>query len=312
MIDEKILLISHIADEDGLTPVILANLVYKEVDTILLNPGEVDEKLRENIDKYNLIYITDLSITEDLAKEIEANEEYKNKIKLFDHHATALPLNKYSFAKVVVEESGYKQSGTSLFHKYLLTISDNEILKKDSTKGLVEEVRKIDTYDFKTEEDKEALNLDYLFAILGRENYIDYFTDYIKNNDSFEYNEREKLLIKLQKDKIDNYITQKEKEVILAKVDGHDVAIVYAESNRSLLGNYLVEKLDIDFAIIINVSRGISYRGKDKVDLSVFAKKYNGGGHKNASGSPLPEDTLKILTKRLFKEVEFKGGEENE
>ncbi len=303
MIDEKILLISHVADEDGITPVILAKLVYKEVDTILINPGEVDENLIPNLDKYNLIYITDLSITENLAEKIE--EEYKNNIKLFDHHITALPLNKYSFAKVVSEKDGRKESGTTLFYEYLLSISDSAILRKESTKGLVEQVRLVDTYDFKTEEEKEALNLDYLFAILGRENYITYFTDYIKNNDEFSYTEKEMFLIKLQKDKVDNYIAQKEKEVIFANVDNHKVAIVYAEENRSLLGNYLTEKYDIDFAIIINVSKGISYRGKGKVDLSVFASNYGGGGHKNASGSKIPTTLLEETTKKLFKKVEI-------
>ena len=306
MIDKKILLISHIADEDGITPVILAKLVYKEVDVILTNPNEVDEYVKENIDKYEIIHITDLSITEDYAKELEKDEIKREKIKLFDHHATALSLNKYSFAKVVVEEKGYKQSGTTLYYRYLLKKSNDKILRKKSTKGLIEQVRLIDTYDFKTEKDKEALNLDYLFSLLGRENYIEYFTNYIKENEIFEYSKREKFLIKLQKDKIDNYIKQKDKEVIFANVDGYDVAIVYAESNRSLLGNFLTEKYNIDFAIIINISTSISYRGTDKVDLSVFSSNYGGGGHKNASGSPLPKDTLKRITKTLFKKVIYK------
>lgn len=306
MIDKKILLISHVADEDGITPIILAREVFKEVDTILLNPGEVDEKLIENIDKYEEIYITDLSITEELASKIEENENYKNKIKLFDHHQTALYLNKYSFAKVIIEINGKKESATSIFYDYLLSISDCEILRKESTKGLVEEVRLIDTYDFKTEEEKRAKNLDYLFSILGRENYIEYFTHLIKENDTFAYNKGEKFLIKLQKDKVDNYITQKEKETIFANIDGYEVALVYAELYRSQLGNYLVEKYPIDFAVIINISRGISYRGKDKVDLSVFASNYGGGGHKNASGSRIPKEKLKEITKGLFKKVEFK------
>lgn len=309
MIDKKILLISHIADEDGITPIILANLVFKEVDTILLNPGEVDEKLIENLDKYEEIYITDLSITENLASKIEENEHYKTTIKLFDHHQTSLPLSKYSFVKVVTESNGRKECGTSLFYNYLLTISNNKLLKKESTKGLVEEVRLIDTYDFKNEEDKRAKNLDYLFSILGRENYITYFTDYIKENDTFAYNERENFLIKLQKDKVDNYITQKEKETMFVNIDGHEVATVYAEEYRSILGNYLTEKYPVDFAVIINISKGVSYRGNGIVDLSAFASSYGGGGHKNASGSPIPKDKLKEITKELFKKVEFKKEE---
>ena len=312
MKDTKLLLISHVADEDGITPIILAKQVYKEVDTILINPGEVDEALKENIDKYDLIHITDLSISEELAKKIEENNEYKNKIKIFDHHETSLYLNNYSFAKVVVEENNKKECGTSLYYNYLLTVSDSILLRKQVTKEFINVVRLVDTYDFKKEEDKEALNLDLLFAILGRENYIDYFTNYLKNNDKFEYNEQEKLLIKLEKDRVDNYIKQKEKETIFANIDNHEVAIVYAESNRSALGHYLIEKYDIDFAIIINISKSISYRGNDKVDLSMFAKEYNGGGHKNASGSPLPKDIQKEITKILFKKVIFKGDDNNE
>lgn len=312
MIDTKLLLITHVADEDGITPIILSKFVYKNVDTILLNPGEVDDILMENIDKYDLIHITDLSITEDLAQKIEEKEEYKNKIKVFDHHATALYLNNYSFAKVIVEENGKKECATSIYYKYLLSISKNEILKKKVTKQLVNVVRLVDTYDFKTEKDKKALNLDYLFEILGRENYVEYFTEFIKNNETFEYNEKEKLLIKLEKDRVDNYIKQKEKEIMFAKIDNYEVAVVFAESNSSQIGHYLTEKYDIDFAIIINISKSISYRGNDKVDLSLFAKEYNGGGHKNASGSPLPKEIQKEITKKIFKKVIFKGDDNNE
>ena len=126
MINKKLLLISHVADEDGITPVILSKLVYEKVDTILINPNEVDDALKENIDKYEIIHITDLSIKEEYAEEIE--KKYKDKVKLFDHHKTAIQLNKYSFAKVVIEEDGYKQSATSLYYKYLLKISDSREL----------------------------------------------------------------------------------------------------------------------------------------------------------------------------------------
>ncbi|MBR2588267.1 MAG: hypothetical protein IKD77_03560 [Bacilli bacterium] len=307
----KLLLISHVADEDGLTPVILAGLVYGKIDTSLVNAGEADQALLENIDKYDLIHITDLSISEELAEKINANKEYRKKIKIFDHHKSALYLNKYKFAKVIVETKAKKESATSIYYKYLLRISNNKTLRKKSTRGLVNQVRIVDTYDFKKEKDKEALNLDYLFAILGRKNYIDYFKKYIRENDKFKYTKEEKFLIKLEKDRVDNYIKQKEKEVILAKVDGYKVGIVYAESNRSIIGHRMLENQDIDFAIIINISKSISFRGEGKVDLSVFSQKYNGGGHKNASGCPLPENILKDITKKIFKKVEIEE-EENE
>lgn len=310
--NKKILLISHIADPDGITPVILAKQVYKQVDTILTNPGEVDKYLEENLDKYETIHITDLNISESLAQKLEKQENINKKLTIIDHHISSINLNKYSFITVIDEENNQKQSATSLYYKYLLKETNNEILKKESTKGLVEQVRIIDTYDFKTEKDKGAHNIDALFSILGRENYIEYFTEYIKENDKFKYTEQEKFLIKLEQDKIKNYIEQKEKEIIKAKLDNYKVAIVYAERYRSDLGNYLINKLeDIDFTIIISITKSISYRANGKIDLSVFSKKYGGGGHKNASGSPLPKDLLKNITKQIYNNIEIEE-EKNE
>ncbi|MBQ9011558.1 MAG: hypothetical protein IJ093_02795 [Bacilli bacterium] len=305
MINTNLLLITHIADEDGITPVILAKLVYKKVDTILINPGEVDNTLKENINKYDLIHVTDLSISDSLAKEIEDNEKYRSKVKIFDHHATALPLNKYSFAKVIVETETQKESATSIYYNYLLTVSNNSILHKKVTKQLVNAVRIVDTYDFKTQSDKAALNMDYLFSILGRETYIKYFTNYLKHHQTFKYTKREKFLIKLQKDKIDSYIKRKEKELILGKIDNHKVGIIFAESNKSLLGNYLLNNHNIDFIILIDASGKISYRGKGLYDLSKFAEKHNGGGHKDASGSPIEQKVQEKFITELFSEIKL-------
>ena len=53
------------------------------------------------------------------------------------------------------------------------------------------------------------------------------------------------------------------------------------------IGSYLNENFDIDFAAIYHyngIQTIFSLRGKNIVDLSKIAKKYNGGGHFNASG----------------------------
>lgn len=306
MNQNKLLIISHIADPDGITPIILASFVFPSFDKLLLNPAEVDEKLKENLDKYEEIHIIDLSMSENLAKEINENEAWKNKIKLFDHHKSALELNKYPFATIIIDQNNQIESATSIYYNYLKSISDNPIIHKKATEGLVEQVRIIDTYDFKTEEDKSAHNIDNLFSILGRQNYIDYFTKYLEKNENFKYNEKELFLIKLEQDKKKNYIEKRESEMIKAKIDGYKVGIVYAEQYRSDLGNYLIEKHpDLDFSIIINISKSISYRGNNKVDLSVFSQKYGGGGHKNASGSPLPKNLTENITRQIFNNIEI-------
>lgn len=308
--NKELLLISHVADPDGITPVILAKFVFKEFDTLLLNPEEVDENLKANIDKYKEIHIVDLPVSETMAKAIENNEEWKKKVKLFDHHHGNLYLNNYSFAKVIDEENGKKESGTSVYYNYLTTMSDNEYLHKQSTKGLVEQVRLIDTYDFKTEKEKEAHNMDSLFSILGRQNYIDYYYNYIKEEQEFKYRDQDLFLIKLEQDKMNNYIEKREEEMIKAELDGYQVGIVYAERYRSDIGNFLANKYpELDFVMIINIARSISFRGIDKVDLSLYSKKFGGGGHKNASGCPLPPNLLNNITHLIFKDIKIKEEE---
>lgn len=305
--DKKYLLISHVADEDGLTPVILSKLVFKNIDFILTEPKGVDKSYLDNVDNYDFVYITDLNVSDELALKINDNNELKNKTLIFDHHKSAIHLNKYDYITVIDESDHRKESATSIFYEYLCNISDNDILHKESTKGLVEQVRIIDTYDFKHENDLKAHNLDYLFSILGRDKYISYFDEYIKTHDSFEYGEKENFLIELEKDKVDNYLKQKSEEMIRVNLDGHDVGLVYAERYRSQLGNHLINLYDdIDFAVIISITRSVSYRGNGKVDLSVFAAKYGGGGHKNASGNSLPEGLLQNITKLIFENVIFK------
>lgn len=301
--ENKLLIISHIGDNDGVTPIILANLTFKNFDKKLIEVKEVDETVKENLDKYDKIYILDLNVSDEMAEIINQNETFKNKIIILDHHASTLHLNKYDFITVISESKDRKESATSLFYDYLIENYPNDLLKKESTRTLVEYVRLIDTYDFKSEEDrKNAENIRTLFELFGVENYIEYFTNYIKNHETFTYGPQEQMLIKIKEDEIKRYLEEKEKEMIIGTLDGYKVAVVYAENYRSQLGNYLIDNHpELDFSVVINVSKKISYRGHGKVDLTVFSNKYGGGGHKDASGSPLPKDFTKTLTKILFK-----------
>jgi len=245
-------------------------------------------------------------MSEEMALKIDADENLKSKFKVFDHHISGIELNKFSFITVIDEIDGRKESGTSIYYNYLKGISNSPLLLKKSSKGLVNQVRTIDTYDFSEISKEEAKNIDALFGIFGRDEYINYFTKYIEDNDEFEYTEKELYLIRLEKNRMDRYIESKEKEMMRATLDGYNVGIVYAERYRSDLGNYLAEKYeDLDFIILINVARSISYRGIDKADLSVISKKYGGGGHKNAAGSPIANSFLKTITKLIYSDINF-------
>ena len=95
--------------------------------------------------------------------------------------------------------------------------------------------------------------------------------------------------------------------MIIAKIDDYDVGIVFAERYRSILGNTLAnEHEELNFIIIIDIDISISYRSINDNDVSIFAKKYGGGGHKNASGSGIDKNIKNKIIELLFNDVIIK------
>ena len=295
----KRLIISHIADPDGVTPIILSKLVFEEIDYILSENKDVNDNVKNNLDKYDFIYVVDLNISEELADFIEEN--YKDKIMIIDHHLSCNNMNKYSFIEVNAEG---KESGTSLYYKYLLNNYNNNLLNRKSTKLLVEHVRTMDIYDFSKTSKEEAEKLEMIFKIYGKDRFIDKFYNVIIN-DLELYSKEDLNLVELEKGRIKRYI--EEKEFIEISLDNKRVGVVFAERYISELGNYLINKYDyLDYIVLINMDKKISYRGNGKVDLSVIAKKFGGGGHVNAAGNCLPSGLKEKVIKEIFPDAIIK------
>lgn len=304
----KIGLITHIADPDGAVPIILSKLVFDNITTFSCEKPEVDVILKQLLENdYDKIYIIDLNISEEMAKYINDDEKLKEIIEVYDHHQSEEYLNKYPFINVVVEQGGIKECGTTLYYKHLKEITKNEILNKESLSIMVELVRQNDTFDFTNELKEDALMFRNLYDIYGRERYIEHFYNFVLENDSFGFNETERTLIELEKERVRRYIDEKMQHVKKANIDGIPVGIVFAESNRSMLGHEMATKIpDIDIAIVINVDRAVSYRAdKDEIDTTILSIKNGGGGHKHSSGSPLPKDLQEKITEYIFKNVKW-------
>lgn len=302
------LLLSHIADLDGVTPVILMNLLNEEFDYELFEIGElstfIEERLENNyFDKYDNIFITDLGITMECAEKI-INSKYKDKFKLFDHHESHSYLNDYDFATVFEEVNGFKECGTTIFYNYLVNNYDNSVLKKQSVINFVELVRENDTWQF-TDFKEDAMNLNALFNFYGRETYIDTYTEFLKNNDEFYFNKLELIILKSLNREKENYLETMKDKVIFRNINGYNVGIVFAEKYRSQLGNYLAQlyKDKVDAICIINMARSISLRGiKEDMPVNKLAEIYNGGGHPLSAGMPLPIDLKEKIVDYVFGE----------
>lgn len=303
----KVFIFSHIADCDGITPVILSKLAFEHVDYKLLN-NPIDKEFLDFVNNYDFsdydyIYMVDLCISEETLKQLDS--EFIKKFKVFDHHVARSNMNKYDFIKVIEERNDIRECGTSLYYEHLCQNFDNDLLRKKSTEKIVEIVRLNDTWSWERENKKVDSSLVDFLSIFGIEEYINYFYNFILNNDEFYLEEKYKFLFEVENKRKVNYIEEKEKQLIKACIKPYNVGIVFAENYRSILGNELAKRNpELDFIIIINLSRSISYRGiKESINLSDFASIYGGKGHKFASGSPLPDGLKELIIKTIFKEV---------
>ena len=224
-------------------------------------------------------------------------------ILTLDHHKTEIEEgnDKYDFVNIIVEKNGIKESGTSLFYKYL--IKNNYLESKSILDEIVEWTRQYDVYDFKKYNNEKARYLHILYEQLGYEKYLELMTNKINNLEHIEYNEEEMQVI-------NNYFTNLDKtakycldNILVKDIEinnkNYRVAYVYAEYKyRNDLNEYIIKdnKYDVDMiGIIMTDIDTVSYRGVKDVDVSVIAKYFGGKGHKGASSNSQNNDLFKKI-----------------
>lgn len=297
-------------DLDGIGCAVLAQLTFgKNVDITYCNYDEVDSLVREYISKmdkeHDTCFITDISVKDDLA--IVIDNEYKNNFKLFDHHKTALDLNKFDWCVVetVNNKKGLQTCGTELFYEYLI---DHKYLKAD-VKDFVKLVTNYDTWRW-TEIGNLGLiskKMNDLLYLYGRDEFVKWCLNKIKNNNSFlRFDQKDELLLQFNQKEIDKYIDSKGKEMIISCDGEYKYGVVFAEKYFSELGNELCNRNpSLDYVAMVNIGTySISYRTiKENIDVGQVAKRYGGGGHQKAAGSNFHNHIVTQFITNIFKEV---------
>ena len=105
----KVLIFTHKNDIDGMGNAILSKLAFDNVDYILCETFDLQEKVIEFINtkkmyEYDRIFITDLCLNEDVLNRIDKDEKLKNKFQIIDHHKT---YDNEKYTKVYVVELVY-------------------------------------------------------------------------------------------------------------------------------------------------------------------------------------------------------------
>ena len=302
----KDLIISHVADIDGVSPIILMKLCKLKFDYELKDIDEIEEYMNDllntDLSIYNNIYITDLTVPESIYEKIN-NSSYKNKFKVFDHHKTHLFATKFDYVTIDINECG-----TTLFYKYLKT----KFKFKKNVDEYTDHVKNLDIWLWQEKNDILAKELGDLFTIYGKEKYIEEMYLKLKKGKKFNLDKFENKLLEIEQDRIDRYILKCEKDMIVIKYNGLKSGLIFCEKYKSEVGNRLsVNHPELDFITMINLSGGISFRTDKDIDLTVIAEKLNGGGHKKACGAPIEESTKIELIKNIFKGCEILDNKEN-
>lgn len=296
-------LITH-SDLDGIGCEILFRYVEgmfnNNIDVVIAEYNDVNEVVENTLNKlengeYTKLFITDLSISDELAKRIRDNNM---NVKLLDHHPSAEFLNKYKFANVIIESGRGKECGTSLlashYCKYLQHVNI-EVVK------FIELVRQYDTWEWKDKYNNiDAKKLNDLLYILGREKFVNLILQKLLNNESL-FDETTNLILELKQNEINNYINTKENDLIIKEILGYKAGVIMCDMYSSELGNVLSEKHpELDFIAIIK-QNSIGLRCiKDNINLTEIAKYFGGGGHKKASGFTMDKIKLNNFINDIF------------
>ena len=297
-------------DLDGVGCAILAKLAFgEEVDISYCNYDDINENimnyLNNNDDSFSYIYITDISVNEEVSKLLDK----RIGVVLLDHHPTALELNKYTWCKVMVEDlNGIKTSGTKMFYHWLGMngcLSD-ELENNKSLSRFAELVRDYDTWRWsELGEDgvicKQVNDLMYLY---GRDRFITWCISEIHDEVFPKLYAADELLLNTKQKEIDEYIEEKNEQLFTSPMCGRVCGFVFAEKYVSELGNRLCKMHpEIDYVAMINMgNKTVSYRTvKDDIDLGKdVAQLFGGGGHPKAAGSEFSVDVQFKTIEKIF------------
>ena len=295
--DNKVLVISHEDDIDGLGGVILGYLAFKDIDYMLIHVKEqteiVDFIKNSNYEK---VFITDLGLEDKIADEIN---ELGMDILHFDHHETNVYASKYAFSTVEIQRNGISTCGTELFYLYL---KENNLLKDNALiKRFVEDTRAYDNWDWVKNNNVEANDLNKLFGIVGIDTYISKMVDKLRNNNKDIFDETDKYLIELNTQEETELIELSDKSLIIREKDGLKFGIVFGNKFLSIIGNTLCNRHpELDYMLLIDpLEMKVSLRSV-RIDVSKVAESYGGGGHKYAAGFSLNEEKFKSLLKIII------------
>ncbi len=311
----KIYHLSH-TDLDGYGCQMVTNNFFDSIQFYNSNYGrEINERFNEIFcdiqkDKYekNIIFITDLNLTLEQAKDFDSKVKIANEnimIILLDHHKSGQDCaNDFEWyylddsrcaTKITYDFFSAIFSKNEKLSKFVDVVNAVDIWLEDRDEfelgkvclGLVSGAKEINRIMFSKE------NSQYLFELLSKiQPFFEYKDAHIVLDENIHTIKKE-ILKENKNDTLNNLVSNfnvqlltKNKDKMSIKYLNHKGILTYNIGNVSVIGNdFLKANRDYDFFMDITSRKTVSFRANGKIDVSKMASKLaNGGGHPNASG----------------------------
>lgn len=290
----KKVIVTH-KDLDGVGCAVLFKTIFPDSEVYFEDYKTVNERVKVLIENNSIdtFYITDISVNDDVAS-ILKNAAKEMTLCLIDHHKSAIPLKKYDFVQVNLESCG-----TSLVFDHFIETYNYGCFSEEKLSQLrqyIDMVRIINDYDLWTHHYPESKDFNTLLGVIGLENMLDRFLV----NPSITLSSVEESLIHFENKKKQEYIEKTEFEEVIDRF-GRRAAICFAEKYVSELCHHILENYKFDYVVNVNLrSKTVNLRSKKDIDVSTIAIANGGGGHKNAAGYQLKEESIEELIMKLF------------
>lgn len=299
----------------------------------------VSDFLKYDYADYDLVFITDISVNEEVAKELDKLHNQNGNIQLIDHHETALWLNDYEWATVQVENAqGKLESGTSLLNDYIKrTFVETgsgltSEIQSEAVDEFAETVRLYDTWEWEQRGLHLPLQLNDLVSQLGDTQFIQRFS----TNPEVLFNGFETDLIKRVTRERDRYVEVKRdnqsiqitpnvstfvsehtditkygdseidslRKVVVDPDATLPITLVAVERFHSEVGN-AIAKQNGGIVILLDINRSaMSFRtAMESFPVNHLAKLFGGGGHAKAAGAPLSPGLAATYWRRMVAEL---------
>jgi oligoribonuclease NrnB/cAMP/cGMP phosphodiesterase (DHH superfamily) len=312
---ENAALFTHAGCMDGSAAAILFMEAGGKEEMIFYVPaGRVDDFLGQAADpRLNNKFLVIVDVAPH-SEEVAQWLEMRGNFVCIDHHYSAKWLHGRDHFHIDVENNA---CGCENFRRWLVKENFQPKLERELDTGMKgfdrfawrEFCAIVDDNDRWIRNRKMSGELPLLFSPIGQREFVRRMSNVedrfgMPKDNYWTGTEKELISILSIGERRRFFALMKKFQVRKIQFEGREISVAYIVSDEvncsQLLHDYMDLHPEVDVTAQVNLNLGkVSLRSNGKVDVSKFGEKFDGGGHKNSGGHPLPKGLIDDIITRV-------------